>query len=315
MVSRDELIGILVAWLKSGHEQDRAFYLEGWNGPGSMVIDRIARGTNHVKNVCISLFGGMQPSKLLGYLKSATEYDNDGLVQRLQLAVYPDKAPWAYTDEYPDKWARDKAFALIQRIADSDFTSISYQADEYNRFAYTRFDSQAQELFKSWLTEWETQVLPNESGLLLEHFTKYRSLMPSLALIFHVVSCEADVTELADNQKRLLNVDAALMAIKWIEYLQSHARRIYGLLDTVSAVAAKDLLKHLKAGDLKDGFKAREVGQKGWAGLTTADAVDAALSELITRNWLIEVMPPSPANGRPEAPRYRMHPKLIFQND
>lgn len=315
LVSRDELVGILVAWLKSGHEQDRAFYLEGWNGTGSITIDRIARGTNHVKNVCISLFGGMQPSKLLGYLKSATEYDNDGLVQRLQLAVYPDKAPWTYTDEYPDKGARDKAFALIQRIAESDFASIGYQADEYTRFAYTRFEPQAQALFKDWLTEWETRVLPNESGLLLEHFTKYRSLMPSLALIFHVVSCEAEPMELSGNQKQLVSLEAALMAIKWIEYLQSHARRIYGLLDTVSAVTAKDLLRHLKAGDLKDGFKARELRQKGWTNLKTAEEVDSALSELITRNWLVEVMPPAPATGRPEAPHYRLHPRLILQND
>ncbi|MBD2705373.1 DUF3987 domain-containing protein, partial [Spirosoma sp. BT702] len=168
LVSRDELIALLATWEKSGREQDRAFYLEGWNGSGSITIDRIARGTSHVKFICISLFGGIQPAKLLGYLRAATEYDNDGFVQRLQLAVYPDKVPWAYTDEYPDKHARDKAFALIQQLADSDFSTIAYQADEYNRFPYTRFEPAAQEVFKTWLTEWETEVLPNESGLLLE---------------------------------------------------------------------------------------------------------------------------------------------------
>ncbi|GAB3953293.1 hypothetical protein GCM10028805_36700 [Spirosoma harenae] len=315
LVSRDELIGILVAWLKSGHEQDRAFYLEGWNGTGSIIIDRVARGTTHVERVCISLFGGIQPAKLLGYLKSATEYDNDGLVQRLQLAVYPDKAPWSYTDEYPDKHARDKAFDLIQQLADSDFSDIAYQADKYNQFPYTRFEPTAQEIFKTWLTEWETEVLPNESGLLLEHFTKYRSLVPSLALIFHVINCEANPVPVSGSQKRLVSLDAIRMAILWCEYLQSHARRIYGLLDTVNMVAAKDLLRHLKAGDLKDGFKAREVRQKGWSGLTTAEQVDSALAELISHNWIKEVIPPPPATGRPEAPHYLIHPKLNFKND
>ncbi|MBD2705554.1 DUF3987 domain-containing protein, partial [Spirosoma sp. BT702] len=123
LVSRDELIALLATWEKSGREQDRAFYLEGWNGSGSITIDRIARGTSYVKFICIALFGGIQPAKLLGYLRAATDYDNDGFVQRLQLAVYPDKVPWSYTDEYPDKHARDKAFALIQQLADSDFST------------------------------------------------------------------------------------------------------------------------------------------------------------------------------------------------
>lgn len=311
---RDEMIGLLAGWDRSGREQDRTFYLEAWGGSGSITIDRIGRGTTHVYNVCMSLFGGIQPSKLSPYLKAATEFDNDGFVQRLQLAVYPDKPKWDYVDEYADKPARDNAFSLIQAIDSSDFASISYDADEYNSFPYTRFDSEAQELFKQWLIDWETQVLPSESGLLLEHFTKFRSLLPSLALIFHVVNCEADPNNISSTQKRLVTVEATQMALCWIDYLQSHARRIYGLLDTVSVVAAKDLLRHLKAGDLKDSFKAREVRQKGWTGLTTAEDVDSALSELIARNWLIEVMPPPPANGRPEAPHYRIHPKILFQN-
>jgi hypothetical protein len=256
------------------------------------------------------LFGGIQPSKLLGYLKAALEYDNDGFVQRLQLAVYPDKAAWAYTDEYPDKRARDTAFELIKRIAESDFAAIAYQADEYNRFAYTRFDVQAQEIFKDWLTHWETKVLTQESGLLLEHFTKYRSLVPSLALIFHAINDEA-LNQPERTSKALVSVEAVTMAIRWCEYLKSHAQRIYGLLDTQHAEAGKQLLKHLKAGDLRDGFKVRDVTKKGWSGLTTADAVDAALSELITRNWIKEVMPSAPTTGRPEAPHYLIHPQLL----
>ncbi|MVM36335.1 DUF3987 domain-containing protein [Spirosoma sp. HMF4905] len=314
LVTRDELIALIAAWDKSGREQDRAFYLEGWNGNGSIIIDRMARGTTHVKNVCITLFGGIQPSRLLGYLKAATEHDNDGFVQRLQLAVFPDKAAWAYTDEFPDKAARDKAFTLIKQIVQSDFAAIAYPANEYNRLPYTRFDEQAQQVFKDWLVKWETQVLPNESGLLQEHFTKYRSLVPSLALIFHVLNCESNPVEASEAPKRLVSIEAARMAIRWCEYLQSHARRIYGLLDTVSATAAKELLRHLKKGDLKDGFKVRDVMKKGWANLNTTASVDSALAELIDRNWLKEVVPTPPMTGRPEAPHYLIHPQIISQD-
>ena len=311
LVFRDELIGLIAAWDKSGHEQDRAFYLEGWNGTGSITIDRMARGTTYVKNVCVSLFGGIQPTKLSPYLQAATGFENDGFVQRLQVAVYPDKPTWGYVDEYPDTYARNTAFAVIQKIADSDFSAIGFPADDYNRHPYTRFDNQAQEIFKQWLIDWETNVLPNESGLLLEHFTKYRSLMPSLALIFHVINC-ANLPALEDQSKKLLvSVEAATMAVEWCTYLQSHARRIYGLLDNQQVEAAKTLLQHIKAGHLKDGFKARDVQRKGWSNLSKLETIESALAELIINHWLREVQPDQPTTGRPEAPYYLINPEII----
>ncbi|WP_460911689.1 DUF3987 domain-containing protein [Spirosoma areae] len=312
LVWRDELTGLLAGWDRPGREEDRAFYLEGWNGNGSKTVDRIGRGTIHVKTLCLSLFGGIQPAKLLGYLQAATGYDNDGFVQRLQMAVYPDRPHWQYTDEYPDAYARDAAFAIVCQIVDSDFTNIGYDADDYNRYPYTRFDDDAQEVFKQWLIDWETNVLPNESGLLLEHFTKYRSMIPSLALIFHVVNCASQPTPDL-TVKQLVSEQATQMAVRWCEYLMSHARRIYGLLETANVAAARDLLRHLKAGDLKDGFKIRDVTKKGWSGLTTAEKVESALTELTNANWIREVQPSATTTGRPEAPHYLIHPK-IFRN-
>ena len=52
---RDELTGLLASWDRAGHEQDRAFHLEAWNGYGSITIDRIGRGTTHVNIICESL--------------------------------------------------------------------------------------------------------------------------------------------------------------------------------------------------------------------------------------------------------------------
>ena len=307
---RDELIGLLAGWDRAGREQDRAFYLEAYNGNGTMSIDRIGRGTLHVKHICLSLFGGIQPAKLLGYLQAATGYDNDGFIQRLQLAVYPDKVKWDYIDEYPNKAARETAYKVIKAITEIDFSEIAYEADEYNQFPYTRFDNEAQLIFKDWLTNWETKVLPNESGLLLEHFTKYRSLMPSLALIFHVVDYAACQNNLQTTGKFLVSKQSAVMAVKWCEYLSTHARRIYGLLDTMHLTAAKELSRHLKNGDLEDGFKARDVYRKGWAHLTSHDQAQSAIDELIDRNWLKEVKSPAKPNGRPEASNYLIHPKI-----
>ncbi|MBO0939956.1 DUF3987 domain-containing protein [Fibrella sp. HMF5335] len=303
---RDELTGLLAGWDRAGHEQDRAFYLEAWNGNGGTSIDRIGRGTMHIKNVCVSLLGGIQPAKLLGYLQAATGYENDGFVQRLQLAVFPDRANWSYTDDVPDKPARDRAFTLIRKIADMDLGEIGYAADEYNRFPYTRFAPEAQAIFREWLTAWETVVLPAEQGLLLEHFTKYRSLMPSLALIFHVVNC-AD----SDSEPKGVSVEAAAMAVRWCDYLMSHARRIYGLLDTVSIEGATRILTEIRRGKLSDGFKVRDIVRMGWSHLKTTEQVETAIGELIARYCLRESTSDAPGTGRPESPTYAIHPSFL----
>jgi len=86
LVFRDELVGLLKGWEKQGHEQDRSFYLEAWNGHGSFPLDRIGRGHVICDNMCVSILGGTQPDKVRGYLYQARQ-ENDGLLQRFQLLV------------------------------------------------------------------------------------------------------------------------------------------------------------------------------------------------------------------------------------
>jgi hypothetical protein len=308
LLFRDELTGLLASWERAGREEDRTFYLSAWNGNVGDRSDRISREGKPVKNVCLSLFGGIQPAKLLGYLQAATSYDNDGFVQRLQVAVFPDRPQWEYTDELPDKEAKDRAFTLIRDVANADLTQYGYQADEYNPFAYTRFDEAGQAVFRQWLTELENEIIPHESGLLEEHFAKYGSLMPSLALIFHVVNC-IDSGELTKH----ITADAASMAVRWCAYLASHTRRIYGLLDTVSVEGAGRILSEIKRGKIHDGFKARDVVQKGWSGLTNTEQVEAALCELTEANYVRaeEQSDSRDSGGRPKGVTYRIHPELL----
>jgi hypothetical protein len=70
LLFRDELTGWLRTLDREGHENDRAFYLESWNGSGSYTYDRIGRGTLSVESACISILGGIQPGPLNDYLAS-----------------------------------------------------------------------------------------------------------------------------------------------------------------------------------------------------------------------------------------------------
>jgi len=86
LVFRDELIGLLCSWDREDRKQDRSFYLESWNGSEGFTADRIGRGTVDIKNCCLSILGGIQPSKLMGYLQQAkNDVSNDGMIQRFQL--------------------------------------------------------------------------------------------------------------------------------------------------------------------------------------------------------------------------------------
>lgn len=87
---RDELTG----WLRSLDDErranDRAFFLEAWNG-SPYHYDRIGRGTLKIENTTTSIFGGIQPSPLTAYLRGALAIGgDDGLLQRFQMLVYPD---------------------------------------------------------------------------------------------------------------------------------------------------------------------------------------------------------------------------------
>jgi len=68
---RDELTGLLVKWDRDDGADERAYFLEGWNGDGSYTDVKIGRGLTDAKNICISLLGGIQPDKLKRYLYQA----------------------------------------------------------------------------------------------------------------------------------------------------------------------------------------------------------------------------------------------------
>jgi hypothetical protein len=69
---------------RRGHENDRAFYCEAWNGTGAYTYDRIGRGTLHIRAACVSVLGGIQPGPLERYLRDVFGgRGDDGLIPTL----------------------------------------------------------------------------------------------------------------------------------------------------------------------------------------------------------------------------------------
>lgn len=271
LVFRDELAGLFRSLERSGHEADRAFYLECWNGDGSFTYDRIGRGTLHIPGACLSILGSIQPDPLADLMRGARGCGDDGLLQRFQLAVWPDASRnWRNVDRAPDTRAADAVAEIVARLDRLELTDPP---------RVMRFSDDAQELFDTWRETLETRLRTADAHPMMEaHLSKYRKLVPALALVLHLSeTIQGPVTDLA-----------LVRAIAWAEFLEPHARRIYAPAISHELDSARALARRIEAGDVSRRFSKRDVYDKGWSGLATQEDVAAAVAVLMDRDWLRE---------------------------
>ncbi len=306
LLFRDELSGWLHTMDRPGHENDRAFYCEAWNGTSAYTYDRIGRGTLHIRAACLSVLGGIQPGPLERYLREVFGgRGDDGLLQRFQLAVWPDGAgPWRHVDRWPDAAARARVVEIFQRLNTLDPAAVGAEELTPEERPFLRFEAEAQELFDGWRAELEHRLRAEEDHpVLLSHLAKYRSLMPSLALIVHLIDGVDAGTS------GLVSCAAAAQAAAWCEYLAAHARRLYAAVTDSARVAAALLATRLAAGRLASPFSAREVYRQEWTGLTEPRVVQAALECLEELGWIRSEAFRPPDGGRPTV-RFHLNPRL-----
>ena len=228
LISIDELSGFFTSLSKQGREHDRTFYLESFNGKEPLYIDRIVRAPGKVSYRCASIFGTIQPDKLVSLVKSTNRGSSggDGLLQRFQLMVMVDKAHYRYVDKKPNLEARQDYTTLIELLLKSDAKDFGAQYDEHSDEVYYRFSVEANELFQACLAlnfEKVTREATHNPAF-SAHLGKFDSLFSSIALIFFY----------ADKVRGLVNETAitekyAQMAWTWCDYLEEHARKIYEL--------------------------------------------------------------------------------------
>lgn len=283
---RDELAGWLAYHQTEAGASSRAFYLEAFNGTGSFTYDRIGRGHVRIESACVALIGGIQPSRLAPVIQGATTGSlDDGLIQRLQLAVWPD-------DMREWQW-RDKPGC--QRSA-ADFADVFAALDDLptpdnpDDALTLKFSDEAQAEFVLWMEAIQTEARSGELSPTMEaHLLKMPQTVARLALIFELVA----------GGRVHVGIDATIQALAWAEYLRSHANRVYSLGANAGADAARLILD--RRDKLPSGFRARELRRKQWAGLNTVEAVNEALNMLVEYQWLEQTIENShdEIGGRP----------------
>jgi len=286
----------------------RGFYLSAWSGTQPYTFDRIMRGHRHIEAVCVSVLGNTQPARIIEYVRSANlaGAGGDGLIQRFGLMAWPD-APgeWRDVDEYPNGVARDKAWQTFERLAKLDTQAalrLGAEKGPYDKVPYLRLAEAAHDDFRGWRTDLERQLRSGEMSPALEgHLAKYRKLVPALALINH----------LADGGTGPISHRALLKALAAAHYFASHARRLYSSASESELAAAKAILKHIRNGDLKDRFTARDVHQRGWAHLTEREQVGLGLRLLVDLDYLVPFSLRIGAQGGRPKVSYLINPQSL----
>jgi hypothetical protein len=151
----DELAGLLELFERDGRQGERQLFLTAWNGKGNFAVDRIGRGTLHARSVCLSLFGNLLPGRVERLVAAAHSGDlrSDGLLQRLQVLVWPDvRRDFCLVDRPANEEASFLMATLAHRFVELEGTELV-------------FTDPAQLLFNDWLCELELK-LRSGSGVL-----------------------------------------------------------------------------------------------------------------------------------------------------
>src|SRR5262245_37973451 len=171
---------------------------------------------------------------------------DDGLLQRFGLLIWPDQSgEWKEIDRYPDGEAKRVAWEAFKRLDELSPEAVGTERDEFESVPVLRLDPEAQALFSEWRADLEKRLRGGDMAPALEsHLAKYRKLVPALALINHLV----------DGGAGPIPETAVLRALALSDYLETHARRAYGSGINAESAAANAILKHIRKGDLQDGF-------------------------------------------------------------
>ncbi|WP_246789581.1 YfjI family protein, partial [Bartonella vinsonii] len=297
LLVRDELSGFLANMERVEYQSERAFYLETFNGDGQFTYDRIGRGTIHIPNATLSIFGGIQPARITPLIRALhSGKGDDGLIQRFQMMAWPDEnQEWKWNDRPPLKDAYKGYEEVFRSFRNKPLGSPKQPL-------VMHFSPKAQELFREWMEKLHRKAKESKvSGAFQAHLFKMPKTIPSLALIF----------ELVEGGRSEITFSSLSMALRWEKYLLSHAKRLYAAGDTLAAEHAKLIVE--RCDSLPDVFTARDVYKRDWKCLKDKEAVKQALKLLCRTNHIREISVDNSSQGGRPTIHYEWHPLVKNQ--
>jgi Protein of unknown function (DUF3987) len=174
----------------------------------------------------LSIVGAIQPEVAVKVFRDG---DADGMTARFGLVAYP-TLPEAVevVDRQPDYKARG---AVEQRLR--DMRAATAQRDDRGEIEPLRLAGEAYAVFNRWLLNNENRPEKRDGSAFGAHLAKYPGLFARLCLVFHFMDGRGDllgqpVPLLARDKIKGETAEAVRQFSD--EYLEPHARRLYGTL-------------------------------------------------------------------------------------
>jgi hypothetical protein len=202
---------------------------------------------------------------------------------------------WKAPDAWPASSAREMAYQMFQALDEMDLSFLGTHDD--GEIPYVRFAPDAQALADQWRDELEQRLRGDtlkDAPAFEAHLGKYRSLMPSLALIFHLLDTSVKpISQVFEKKIFEVPLDAVELAADWCEYLEAHARAVYQAEVAPGIAPSHRLAEKIKAGHIHHCATARDIYRHQWPGLTTSAHVNAGLEVLESVGWVKVVSQPT----------------------
>ncbi|MCA1790009.1 MAG: DUF3987 domain-containing protein [Thioalkalivibrio sp.] len=224
VVFRDEIKGLFATMKRSGHENDRAYYLQAFNGTSSYDVERKTQESSYVPTLTLSTVGTIQPSEheelMEGVLSSG---GGDGMMPRFQITVWGTMSSTGYgVDRSPDIAAISRAEATFQQLAKQSQERETIL--EECAFVGIHLDSAAQKHMDTWrrgLFARQREYEGKGHSAYSAHLGKAEQTAVRLALINYELGVASGAL------KSTIDLQDAQAATRLTDYLLEHARRTY----------------------------------------------------------------------------------------
>jgi hypothetical protein len=317
MLFRDELSG----WFRSFNQYrpgpDEQFYLKCHAG-GPWFQQRKV-GDIAIPDAYLNILGGFQPDVVAEALARRFGKADNGMTARFGLIVWPAQMDRQWVDNSPDREASARIarlFAYLRNRTPEGF--VGPKPEGSNHYPPFRFTPEGQKVFREWYDHHhKAQRALEPDAAIKGHFAKYDGLFASLALVHHLIRHALGEREVLSAPAQVDEHTAGAVRDFIDGYLRPHARKIYRHLGRDPGHdGACRIAKWILDNPQIDGFTAREITRKGWAGLTGKDEntgknyLAAALRYLdAVAGWIREEeVPTGPRGGRPTI-FYRINPR------
>lgn len=303
VVYRDEITGLFATMKRSGHENDRAYYLQGFNGTSPYDVERKTQESSYVPALTLSTVGTIQPSEHEALMEDVLRSGGgDGMMPRFQITVWATKASTAYgVDRSPDIAAASLAEATFFELAkqsrerEGRMEEHEYEGIHLAPPAQAHMDTWWRKLYARQ-GEYERKGHNAYSA----HLGKAELTAARLALILHALGVASG------SLKNTIDLQDAQAATRLTDYLLEHARRTYLAHLPPGANDLRKIWDAIQSGEIEHGATLRSVYRH--VDRRRAEEAREVLRQAEQLNWLRLEKVPNP--GAKASDVVYLHPDL-----